>query len=156
MSKSNLATVSLVLVSSLLLAACQAPTAMKKDLDGDRDDVATSIQAPSAAVQPSLAVAPDSKVASTETTYQSPGGEEKVGFKLVVNAQGIITDAQTETFGDNPTTKMRQASFAKSFPEAVKGKKLSELTKIDRVGGSSLTTGAFNKALDQLKASIKS
>ncbi len=163
MSKSHLATVSLVLVSTLLLAACQAqPTAQMEKKTSPTvaamvpATTITAIAPPTDAAAPTLVVAPGTKLATVETTYQSPGGEEKVGFKLVVDAQGVITDAQTEVLGKNPTTVMRQTSFAKSFPEAVKGKKLSELTNIDRVGGSSLTTGAFNKALDKLKASIKS
>jgi hypothetical protein len=77
-----------------------------------------------------------------------------VGFTLVVDNNGVITDAQTEVMGVAPTSKMRQESFAKELPKVVVGKKLADLTKVDRVGGSSLTTGAFNAALAKLKAQL--
>ncbi len=87
-----------------------------------------------------------------ETSYVSPAGEEKVSFTLTVDGQGTITDAQTGVLAKSPISKMRQNSFAKDLPSALVGKKLADLSSIDRVGGSSLTTGAFNKALAELKA----
>jgi hypothetical protein len=56
--------------------------------------------------------------------------------------------------GTNDITKVRQTAFAVDFAEAVKGKKIAELTAIDRVGGSSLTTKAFNDSLDELRAQL--
>lgn len=90
----------------------------------------------------------------TEVTYIDPSGETKVAFVLIVDKDGIIVDAPTEILATNPIAIQRQTAFAKDLPAAVKGKKLSELTAIDRVGGSSLTTKAFNDALATLKANI--
>jgi hypothetical protein len=155
MSKSALSTLTLVFASSLLLAGCQAQPTAKVEEKTPSTAMAPASAAPGAAVL-TLVVAPGEKIASVETTYQSPAGEDKVGFKLAVDAKGVITDAQTDILGASPASVMYQKKFAEGLHTLVKGKKLSELTKIDRVGGSSLTTGAFNKALDQLKASIKS
>jgi predicted NUDIX family NTP pyrophosphohydrolase len=94
------------------------------------------------------------KSLSTVATYTDPSGEVKVGFTVVIDQNGTIVDATTEVLGTNDITKIRQNAFAEEFPTAVKGKKLSELTAIDRVGGSSLTTKAFNDSLTVLKAQI--
>lgn len=87
-------------------------------------------------------------------TYQSPAGPESVGFKLVVDSTSMIVDAQTEVLAKNPTSVQRQTAFAAEFSSTLVGKKLSELEKVDRIGGSSLTTASFNKALSEFKAQI--
>lgn len=92
------------------------------------------------------------KTVQLETEYQSPAGPEKVAFSLEVDAAGTIVAANTTVLGKAPTSIMRQEKFKAELPAAVVGKKLADLTQLDRVGGSSLTTGAFNAALDKLKA----
>jgi len=94
------------------------------------------------------------KQVSVRTHYNNPGGGDDVAFTLSVDSDGIITSATTDVLAVNPTSQMRQQAFAADFPQALVGKKLSELALIDRVGGSSLTTGAFNAALVELKAGI--
>lgn len=89
-----------------------------------------------------------------ETTYETPAGEEPVVFTVVVDTQGVIVDAQTEVLAKAPISIVRQESFSEALPEQIMGKKLSELTSVDRVGGSSLTTGAFNAALADMKAQL--
>ncbi len=89
-----------------------------------------------------------------ETTYQSPAGTDPVAFSLSVDASGVITDAKTEITTSHPISKMRQEAFAAEFPMAVKGKKLSELSALDRVGKSTLTTNAFNQSIDALRAQL--
>lgn len=89
-----------------------------------------------------------------ETAYMSPAGEEKVAFMVTVDEEGIIIDANTNVLAKSPISVTRQESFASDLPTAITGKKLSELTQIDRVGGSSLTTGAFNESLEDLKAQL--
>lgn len=91
------------------------------------------------------------KEVQSEATYQSPAGEEKVGFKLFVDDTGVIASAEAVVNAVNEVSKMRQTSFATDFPIAVVGKKLAELEAIDRVGGSSLTTKAFNSAIANLQ-----
>lgn len=94
------------------------------------------------------------KQSSVRTSYKTPGGEDEVGFRLTVDSEGTILTALTEVLAKNPTSIKRQEAFAEAFPQALQGKKISELTAIDKVGGSSLTTAAFNASLAQLKAGI--
>lgn len=94
------------------------------------------------------------KESSVRTSYKNPGGEDEVGFSISVDESGVITNATVEVLAKNPTSKTRQNAFAAGLPKALQGKKLSDLTAIDKVGGSSLTTNAFNASLAQLKAGI--
>ncbi len=87
-------------------------------------------------------------------SYQSPAQAEQVDFELVVDSEGIITEATSTVKSDNPISQTRQTAFAEAFPTAVVGKKLADLENVDRIGGSSLTTGAFNAALAELKSQL--
>lgn len=89
---------------------------------------------------------------SSEANYQSPAGKESIGFKLVVDSTGLITSAEAMVKATHEISKMRQESFAKDFPVSVVGKKIADLKSIDRVGGSSLTTKAFNSAIKDLQS----
>lgn len=90
----------------------------------------------------------------TETSYVSPAGEEKVAFSLTVDSTGTIVGANTVVMGKAPISIMRQESFAKEFPTILVGKSINDIEKVDRIGGSSLTTGAFNEALTTLKSQL--
>jgi hypothetical protein len=151
MSKSSIAIVSFVLVSSLLLTACQ-PQANSAPVQ----NTSTTQNAPvlGSPEKPSATETSAGKKVSDQETYQSPAGPEKVAFTITVDQKGIITNAQTQILGVAPISKQRQESFAQELPKVIVGKKLSDLSNIDRVGGSSLTTGAFNAALTKLKAQL--
>ena len=119
----------------------------------------TTTPQPSAAIPPSkepMATnsAATQKEVMVKTSYQNPAGADDVRFTLVVDAAGTIVDAKTDVLAIHDISMKRQTAFAEGFTAAVKGKKLSELTAIDRVGGSSLTTKAFNESLAELKAGL--
>ncbi|MHA7281778.1 FMN-binding protein [Arthrobacter sp. TMS2-4] len=87
----------------------------------------------------------------TETgNYQSPAGQEEVGVTLTLEAD-VVTAVEVEPMPDNPTTTEYQGRFAGGISEAVVGKKLDELS-VDKVAGSSLTSGGFNDALGKIKS----
>lgn len=134
---------SLVIVSALILSACQ-PAPQTETSGGQSTNPETS----------SVMVAPGNKLLTLETTYQSPAQLEKVSFMVAVDPDGVITSAASSIQAENPVSVMRQESFAKDLPAVLVGKKLADLDQIDRVGGSSLTTGAFNKALAELKTQL--
>lgn len=148
MAKSTSVLLSFVIVSSLLLAACQP----QEENAAATAETSTLVETPSTeAENGGVSIA---KTVATEATYQSPAGEEKVGFTIAVDAEGMITNAETQVMAQAPISVTRQESFAAEFPTVLVGKKLSELTQVDRIGGSSLTTGAFNEALVELKAQL--
>lgn len=115
----------------------------------------TSVETPTSETSvPKTEVVGETKTASVQTSYKNPGGEDKVGFSVSVDESGTITKASVDVLATNPTSKMRQQAFAAGLPKAIEGKKISDLTAIDKVGGSSLTTNSFNASLAQLKAGI--
>lgn len=88
------------------------------------------------------------------TTHETPAGEDKVSFVISVDENHVIIEAKTLIEAENKVSKKYQEAFALEFPALIQGKKMSELTKIDRVGKSSLTTEAFNSVIDTLKAQL--
>lgn len=75
-------------------------------------------------------------------SYDNPGGSDDVGFKMTIE-NGLVKDVEVDVLAENSTSINRQNSFQAGLDAAVVGKPLAGL-KVDRVGGSSLTTKAFN------------
>lgn len=87
---------------------------------------------------------------SADGTYVSPNGTETVGVQLTL-AAGTVTDVQITQHPSNPNTRKFQGEFAGGIAAQVVGKNIDEL-KVSKVAGSSLTSGGFNKALEQIKS----
>lgn len=152
-TKTTLPVITLFL-SALFFAAC-LPTNQPENTPAVNSEAV--MQQPTSDSDSMLETTSDSladKIVSVETAYMSPAGEEKVAFMVYVDANGVVTNAETGVMAKSPISVTRQESFAQELPTAIVGMKLSELNSIDRVGGSSLTTGAFNEALVELKAQL--
>ncbi len=74
-------------------------------------------------------------------SYNNPSGVDMVEFNVTVT-DGIITSASATPKADNEISLRWQTAFAAEVNAKVVGKKASNLN-IDAIGGSSLTTGAF-------------
>ncbi len=118
-------------------------TDMKEDAN-PTDEKKTEKMSPSA----------ETKTIRTVATYTSPAGEDKIAFVLGLDASGTIVSTLIESMTENEISKKLQGMFGEGFSGAIVGKKLSELSNIDRVGGASLTTGAFNQSLAALKSQM--
>lgn len=148
-----------MITSSLLLSACQPST---DQLSGEPSVIPAVETMESDEVRDVTEENEDNdqqdnlgeQEVSVEISYQSPAQLENIAFKLALDSQGTIVQAQAIVLSEHPISKMRQTSFAKEFPKVLEGKKLADLTHVDRIGGSSLTTGAFNNALEDLKSQI--
>ncbi len=145
MPKTTFLPITTVFAFSLLVSACTSTTPTATPTTQPTEVPEETIMQES---QPSEDITTEVR---TTTSYESPAGEEEVSFILMVDNEGIITEAQTEVLGKAPISITRQESFAAELPTAVVGKKLADLTNVDRVGGSSLTTGAFNAVLPELQ-----
>lgn len=147
---------------AVIFSACQSNTTPATDTTPNETQQEITVEPTGAVMEKEESTETDEtsmEAAEGETitlkeTYQSPAGPEEVGFTIVVDENGVITDAKTEQLAKAPISKVRQEAFAKDMPAAIKGKKLSELTKVDRIGGSSLTTGAFNAFLEKAKKQV--
>ena len=94
------------------------------------------------------------RIVMVEARYKTPVGSDPVSFSLSVGKDGVVTKAETGILGKNSTSIQKQQSFATALPTVVVGKKLSDLSDIDRIGGASLTTNAFNVSLEKLKSQL--
>ncbi len=148
MPKSTALLLSTTIMASVLLAAC-TPSSPASETSQTQPSEPTT-----APTTENTGEMTKGKQVSVDAPYESPAGEESIGITLSVDENGVITDAKAEVKATEEKSIVRQQAFADGLPTAVKGKKLSELTKIDKVGGSSLTTQAFNEALVKLKAQL--
>jgi uncharacterized protein with FMN-binding domain len=82
--------------------------------------------------------------------YQAPSGTETVDVTLTL-ADNVITEVQVTGHATDPEAKVHQGQFANGIAGVVVGKNIDEI-QVDKVGGSSLTSGGFNKAVDLIKA----
>ncbi|MEK9151614.1 MAG: hypothetical protein AAB547_03200 [Patescibacteria group bacterium] len=95
-----------------------------------------------------------SKEVSAVATFDTPGDyAEHLRFIVTVDTQGVIESVKTVDAATNEIPE-KKIEFNDGLLVVIKGKKLSELTAIDNVGKSSLTTAAFNSVIDQMKAQL--
>lgn len=150
-----LASIMGIFVFAVLVSACQPkaePAPVEETVIEESSESMIAEPATSEMVDETLEAEGES---ITETqTYQSPAGPEEVGFTIVVDEAGTINSVTVENKAKAPTSVIRQDAFKAEIEEAVVGKKLADLEEIDRVGGSSLTTGAFNAFLTEAKTRI--
>jgi uncharacterized protein with FMN-binding domain len=83
-------------------------------------------------------------------TYKSPNGTETVGVQLTL-ANGTVSAVEITEHPSNPNTRKFQGQFAGGIAEQVVGKSLDEI-KVSKVAGSSLTSGGFNQAVEEIKS----
>ncbi len=90
------------------------------------------------------------------TSYIAPGNNKHTVTATVVIKNDVVTEAKLSYGGDdNLTSKEYQGRFASKYQSQVIGTKIDAIA-LSRVGGASLTTGAYNKALAEVKATAKS
>jgi uncharacterized protein with FMN-binding domain len=87
----------------------------------------------------------------TETgEYQAPSGTETVEVTLTL-ADGVITAVEVVGDAADPQAKLHQGQFINGIGAVVEGRSIDEI-QVDKVGGSSLTSGGFNRAVEAIKA----
>lgn len=82
--------------------------------------------------------------------YQAPSGTESVEVTLTL-ADGIITAVEVVGDATDPQARLHQGEFISGIGAVVQGKSIDEI-RVDKVGGSSLTSGGFNRAVEAIKA----
>ncbi|GAA1535966.1 FMN-binding protein [Nocardioides humi] len=82
-------------------------------------------------------------------SYTTPGGAEKLEVSLTLDADGTISALTVTPLGVNPNSKKFQAQFASGIADVAVGKSIASLS-VDKVAGSSLSSGGFNSALDAI------
>ncbi len=95
---------------------------------------------------------PDRREVGAIVTYDAYEGKmDTLHFVVSLDKDGIIQEIKTLDAVTNEIPEKKK-EFNDQVNVLLKGKKLSELTTIDKIGGSSRTSEAFNKVLPELQA----
>ena len=94
----------------------------------------------------------DRRTLSEVVNFEYPGGEHNVEIALTLDEDDVITDVSVADI--DPENNGRFPAFEEAVSELVVGQPLPELTLQSRVGGASLTTDAWNEAVDRMQAQL--
>ncbi|MFJ4027633.1 hypothetical protein ACIPWF_03195 [Paenarthrobacter sp. NPDC089989] len=137
-------------------AACapstQAPSQTSASQNGGQEST-TSPSASSAASSGTTGSTYKDGTYSADGTYTSPNGQETVGVELTL-AGDKVSAVNITTHPSNPNTRKFQGEFASGIAAQIVGKDIDELN-VSKVAGSSLTSGGFNDAVQQIKSQAK-
>jgi uncharacterized protein with FMN-binding domain len=86
--------------------------------------------------------------------YQAPSGTESVDVTITLEG-GVITDVAVVGNATDSEAKVHQGEFIGGIAGVVVGKPIDEI-QVSKVSGSSLTSGGFNKAIEEIKAEAAS
>ncbi|PFG18695.1 FMN-binding protein [Serinibacter salmoneus] len=81
--------------------------------------------------------------------YISPNGPEEVEVTLTLSS-GVVAEVDVASLATNPNSEFYQGEFIGGIADVVVGVPIDEL-EVDRVAGSSLTSGGFNEAVEIIK-----
>lgn len=82
-------------------------------------------------------------------TYSTPGGRESVDLSVTIT-DGVVTATEIDGSASSGDSLQYQTRFINNYESMVVGKSVDEVS-LSRVAGSSLTSGGFNNALEQIK-----
>lgn len=82
-------------------------------------------------------------------TYSAPPGQETVDIEITFE-DDVVTQLTITGVDMHPTSENYRQRSESGLQELLVGKKISEVDVPTRISGSSLTTGAFKKKLDEL------
>lgn len=119
------------------LAGCSAATADGGSAVGDGGGVDTSAEYTDGTY-------------TADGSYTAPSGNESITVEITL-ADDIVTDIVVTPHATEGNQALFQGQFAAGIAAEVKGKDIDTLD-VSRVGGSSLTSGGFNQALEAIKA----
>ncbi len=137
-----------------LLAAAAATSALSI-LAACGSSAQTAAEDPAQSVETSVAAPADSSGDFTagdfeaEGVYQSPAGVQRVAVSLTLSADGTITDLDVDGLASSGESSQFQKLFESGINAEVVGKSITDLD-VSEVSGSSLTSGGFNAAIDDI------
>ena len=126
------------------LAGCSSPAPAPTAADSGGDSASSAPDAPTTGGTYTDGTYTES------ADYQAPSGTETVDVTLTL-ADGVITAVEVTGHATDPQAKKHQSEFADGIGAVVVSKNIDDI-KVDKVGGSSLTSGGFNIAVDAIKA----
>ncbi|SKB07831.1 FMN-binding protein [Aeromicrobium choanae] len=135
----------------LTLAACGS--------DAAEDDASSSSKTPSATTPSASEPAASAPAAGGAFTageyeatgsYTTPDGQtQSIDVEVTLAADGTITELDADGNAEGGNSEQFQGKFESGIDAQVEGRKITDLD-VDKVSGSSLTSGGFNDAIDQI------
>lgn len=133
------------IAGALVLAGCSTST------DASTDDATTSGSSSDSSSNTTTTSGDYADGTYTaEGSYQTPETVETVSVTLTL-ADGVVTDVEVTGDPQARETEQYQGQFISGIADEVVGKSIDDL-EVDRVAGSSLTSGGFNQAVEDIKA----
>lgn len=86
-----------------------------------------------------------------EGSYDTPGGTQSVAVDVTIDAEGTVTAVEVTPQAESGNSVQFQGEFADGIADEVVGQKIDDLS-VSKVAGSSLTSGGFNAAIDDIIA----
>ncbi|MDN8548482.1 FMN-binding protein [Microbacterium sp. NM3R9] len=86
---------------------------------------------------------------TAEGSYQTPEGPETITVTLTI-ASDAVTDVEVVGEPTRRESKQYQEEFIGGIDDLIVGKSLDDI-EVDRVAGSSLTSGGFNAAVEEIR-----
>jgi uncharacterized protein with FMN-binding domain len=127
----------------LVLAGCASSPADSDDAAPTRDSSADSSTGSDSGAQYA------DGTYTADGSYQTPETVEEISVTLTL-ADGIVTDVEVTGDPKAPETEQYQGAFIDGIAEEVEGVAIDDLD-VSRVAGSSLTSGGFNSAVEDIK-----
>lgn len=136
----------------LTLAACG------NDDSGDDAEATATPSATTATTEPTTSAPPASGATGEFRpgeyeaigSYTTPDGRtQKIEVEVDLAADGTITDLDADGQAEGGNSEQYQKKFESGIDQQVVGRKITELD-VDKVSGSSLTSGGFNSAIKQI------
>lgn len=87
---------------------------------------------------------------AAEGSYQTPGGQQSVEVEVTLEEDGTITAVSVTPQADGGNSEQFQTKFAGGIADEIVGTKINDLN-VSKVSGSSLTSGGFNAAIDEIR-----
>lgn len=142
----------------LLLAGCSgAADAESTTSAAPRGSATSSSPSATTSATPSAAAASSSTYKdgtyTAEGAYATPESVEKISVTVTL-ADDVITAVEVTGNPQARESKQYQSQFIGGISDVVVGKDIDQLS-VSRVAGSSLTSGGFNKAIDEIKSEAK-
>jgi hypothetical protein len=148
---------SAALIAAIVLVSVFAYYRIAADIFSEPKQVETADAPKAPATEPGKendALPAGSRKLTAETRFEVPNdGVDHVRFTVVVDGSGTIRDARVEDAKTGEENKYHK-EFSEGLAGVIKGRKMDELTAIDRIGKSSLTTDAFNGVIGDLKSEL--
>lgn len=139
---------SLAVLAGLSLAGALAGCAATADTAGSGSTDTNNSDSGNAGADTSAAYTDGTYTA--EGSYQAPSGTESVDVTITLK-DDIITAVEVVGNATDPQAQQHQGEFIAGISGVVVGKDIDTI-QVDKVGGSSLTSGGFTKAVEEIKA----